>query len=134
METTTLKSVASAGVQSPAVKPSPAHLRQPPVKSEGATELAKAGSTRVEAPSVQQKQDEPTKEALKNAVETVNRAIKEKTSNELRFSVDEETGISVVKVLDQKTGEVVRQVPAQEMLEIAKSIDQMSGLLVKQKV
>lgn len=48
-------------------------------------------------------------------------------SRELNFSVDEELNRSIVTVLDQETGEVIRQIPSEEMLEIAKHIDDFSS-------
>ena len=38
----------------------------------------------------------------------------------------------MVKIIDQHTREVVRQIPSVEALEIAKSIDKMRGLLISQ--
>lgn len=46
-------------------------------------------------------------------------------SNELSFSIDEETNASVVKVIDKETNEVIRQIPSEEMLAISKSIDEL---------
>lgn len=43
-------------------------------------------------------------------------------SRELNFSVDEELNRSVVTVLDEETGEIIRQIPSEEMLELAKHI------------
>ena len=80
------------------------------------------------------KKGEPTQDQLQKAVDQANKAISARAPNELRFSIDKDTGASVVKIVDQETGETLRQIPAQEMLEIAKSIDQMKGLLVRQKV
>jgi len=54
-------------------------------------------------------------------------------NNSINFSLDEETGITVVKVIDVATKEIIRQIPSEEMLVIAKAIDQMKGLLVQQK-
>ena len=51
----------------------------------------------------------------------------------LDFSVDEDTGSVVVKVIDKETKEVIRQFPSEEMLSIAKALDSIKGLLVKQK-
>jgi flagellar protein FlaG len=39
----------------------------------------------------------------------------------------------VVKVIDQQTKEVIRQVPTQEVLEISKAIDRAQGLLIRQQ-
>lgn len=48
---------------------------------------------------------------------------------DLRFSVDHDTGRTVVKVTDANTQEVIRQIPAEEILQLAKEIDRMQGLL-----
>ncbi|MFC6521248.1 flagellar protein FlaG [Undibacterium arcticum] len=39
----------------------------------------------------------------------------------------------MVKVVDQRTQEVIRQMPSPEALEIAKALDKMQGLLIRQK-
>ena len=49
------------------------------------------------------------------------------------ISLDDDTGITVVKVVDKNTKEVVRQIPSEEMLAIAKALDTVQGLLVRQK-
>ena len=51
----------------------------------------------------------------------------------LEFSTDAETGRTVVKVMDSATGEVVRQIPMEEMLALAKSLDRLQGLLFHTK-
>jgi len=40
----------------------------------------------------------------------------------------------VVRIVDSQTNEVIRQMPSEEMIAISKSLDQMSGWLIKQKV
>jgi flagellar protein FlaG len=55
------------------------------------------------------------------------------SAREIQFSVDDSTGETVVKVVDQGTNKVIRQIPSQEMLEIAQALDHLQGLLVKQK-
>ena len=47
----------------------------------------------------------------------------------LKFSVDHDTGRTIVKVTDANTQEVIRQIPADEVLKLAKEIDRMQGLL-----
>ncbi len=43
--------------------------------------------------------------------------------SQLQFSVDESTGESVIKVMDKATNEIIRQIPSEEMLQIAKALD-----------
>ncbi len=76
---------------------------------------------------------EASRQAVEEAVKSVNDFLKP-INDSIRFSVDEDTGISVIKVIDLATKDVIRQFPSEEMLTIAKAIDQMKGLLVQQKV
>lgn len=73
------------------------------------------------------------KESVRQAAKRVNDLITG-LSSDLKFTVDEETGIQVVKVIDVKTKEIIRQLPAQEMLDIAKRLDELQGLLIREKV
>ncbi len=43
----------------------------------------------------------------------------------LQFSVDEDLGRTVIKVVDSESDEVIRQIPAEELLEIAKSVQEL---------
>ncbi|HJW02093.1 MAG TPA: flagellar protein FlaG [Azospira sp.] len=72
------------------------------------------------------------KEALQAAAQKANQAILG-LGSDLRFSIDEDTGIHIVKFVDDKTKEVIRQIPAQEMLDIAKRLDELKGLLIKER-
>jgi flagellar protein FlaG len=69
---------------------------------------------------------------LQHAIETVNRQLAAAAQN-LRFSVDDDTGKTVVRVVDTATGEVIRQVPSDELLAISRSIDRLQGLLFRQE-
>ncbi|MDA0189672.1 MAG: flagellar protein FlaG, partial [Proteobacteria bacterium] len=54
-------------------------------------------------------------------------------ASDIQFSIDEDTGTTVVKIIDRTTDEVIRQIPSEEMLDIAKALDRLQGLLIKQK-
>lgn len=77
-------------------------------------------------PAIQPRQ--PTKKELQQAVDELQRKA-QSFSPDLRFSVDHDTGRTVVKVTDANTQEVIRQIPAEEVLKLAKEIDRMQGLL-----
>lgn len=51
----------------------------------------------------------------------------------VQFSLDSGSGKVIVKVIDAATKQVLRQIPSEEMLEIAKSLDRLRGLLVNQR-
>jgi flagellar protein FlaG len=76
----------------------------------------------------------PSAEQLKEAVSQLNKASQDKTQG-LEFSIDNDSKRTVVKVIDQSTKEVLRQIPTQEALEIAKALESKSstaGLLIQQ--
>jgi len=69
---------------------------------------------------------------LAQAVGHLNQTMKTRDSG-LEFSIDEDSQRTVIKVVDQKTKELIRQMPSAEALEIAKALDRMQGLLINQK-
>jgi len=74
----------------------------------------------------------PTPQRVEEAVNEANRAMKSIDAT-LQFEVDPDTKITVIKVIDTDGKTVLRQVPAQEMLEIAQSLDRMQGLLLREE-
>lgn len=73
------------------------------------------------------KSDSPAQvneQQLREALENVSKAVSSMNSN-LEFTMDEETGIRVVKVVDKTNGEVIRQMPSEEVVEMAKSLEGM---------
>lgn len=73
----------------------------------------------------------PSKEDVSAAVDKLNEAMVA-SSQSLKFEIDDDTNQIVVKIIDQGTQEVVRQMPTEEALNMAKSIDKMQGLLIRQ--
>lgn len=53
---------------------------------------------------------------------------------DLVFSVDQDTGKTVIRVLDASTGELVRQIPSDEVLALAKNLDRPGGILFRGQV
>ena len=51
----------------------------------------------------------------------------------LEFSVDQETGATIIKVLDIESGEVVRQIPPEEVLNYMRQLGK-NGLLVSRRL
>lgn len=67
------------------------------------------------------------------ASEASNQAPKEQLPSldyRLAFKIDESSGKVLVQVLDSITGQVVRQIPPEEMLRLAQMIRQYLGLVV----
>lgn len=69
---------------------------------------------------------------LNEALERVREALAPVARN-LQFSVDDDTGKTVVRIIDSSTNEVIKQFPSEEMLAISRSIDKLQGLLLRQE-
>lgn len=69
---------------------------------------------------------------LDKAVETLN-DFTGLVAQDVRFSVDEDSGRTLVTVVDTLTQEVLRQIPSKEALSLARSLDKMQGLLIHEK-
>jgi flagellar protein FlaG len=65
----------------------------------------------------------PSKEDLEEYVSTLNDIGKTKPPH-LQFRIDDETGQSVVNMTDRETGELLRQIPGEEFLKIARMVKQ----------
>lgn len=74
-----------------------------------------------------------TREQVQQAVAELQSRMKSQMSNNLQFSLDDETGKTIVRVTDGDTGELIRQIPSEELVAIAKALDKMQGLLLHQK-
>ncbi|MTV36185.1 flagellar protein FlaG [Duganella radicis] len=69
----------------------------------------------------------PSKTELRNSVDAINRFLE--NTSEVHFSIDEDSGISVVKVIDTETKKVLQQFPSEQSLEIGKNLS-TKGLLI----
>lgn len=54
-------------------------------------------------------------------------------NRDLQFSVHKESGRTVVTVIDSNTEEIIRKIPSDEVLKIAESLENLSGLLLKEQ-
>jgi flagellar protein FlaG len=52
----------------------------------------------------------------------------------LNFSIDDDTEDVVVKIMDKETDEVIKQFPAEEILELREKMQDLSGLLFSTNV
>ncbi|MCK6398888.1 flagellar protein FlaG [Thauera aminoaromatica] len=69
---------------------------------------------------------------VQKALEEVEKAVAPMAQS-LQFSLDKDSGRTVVKVMDTDTNEVIRQIPSEEVLAISKAVDKLKGLLLKQQ-
>jgi flagellar protein FlaG len=71
-------------------------------------------------------------EQVKEAVQKI-QGVVDNLAHNLRISVDQDTGKTVVKVMDIHTDEVIRQIPTEEAISIARTLDKVQGLLLNDK-
>ena len=65
-----------------------------------------------------------SKEEVEGAVMQM-RDFSQMLKRELQFDVDEDLGRTVVRVIDKDSGELIRQIPSEEVLELAKQMKEM---------
>jgi flagellar protein FlaG len=70
---------------------------------------------------------------IQEAMKVLNEKLASK-NNSIRFRVDETLDRSIITVVNDQTGEVVRQLPTDEMLQVARNIESLKGILVKEWV
>jgi flagellar protein FlaG len=113
-----------------ATQPAPAPANKKISTAESSYTVKAAAQPAVEAATAPQ--PTPTLAQVTQAVNSINDAIKA-MSQDVEFSVDADTDKTIIKLVDKKTKEVLRQIPSPEVLAIAKALDQAQGLLIKQK-
>lgn len=83
-------------------------------------------------PAVRQSeaQREIKKDELVKPVQQINEVM---NNYGIHFEMNDDAGKIVIKVVSQETGEVIRQIPNEEVLRIAQHLHEMSGLLVREE-
>lgn len=108
------------------------NFQQQPVASGHAVEASSPKETAVQVPVVEKPEidlDEALDE-IKIVIEEINRKLVER-QHSIQFSVDESIDKSIITVVDKSTGQVVRQLPTEEMLRFSRNIENMKGLLIQ---
>lgn len=112
----------------------PAGASGPPVVRDGGTVARAApaaqGVARAASAPEPQLPTVQTRE-LAAVVAEIKQWVEAKAPNTLAFSIDDETGRTVIRIADAQTGELIRQIPPEEVLAIARSLDKMQGLLLQ---
>lgn len=82
----------------------------------GAQELTQQATQQANQPTV------PTRAEVARAVAVAREELQHRSS-ELNFSLDDASGELVVKIIDSRTREVLRQMPSEEALSLARSLE-----------
>jgi len=93
--------------------------------------ISKVASVTIK-PSQVNEVTQPTREVVAKAAQQLQEFV-QKMGRNLSFSVDETTGYNVVRVVNPDTGELVRQLPSEELLKIARDFERLNSVLVSQR-
>jgi flagellar protein FlaG len=115
-------------MQSAGTVPQP--VVQQPVRTD-AEVVAQVANTVIKPSSVDAT-SQPTREVVAKAAADIQQFVQSMGRN-LSFSVDEVSGYHVVRVVNPNTGELVRQLPSEELLKIARDFERLNSVLVSQR-
>ena len=138
-------SVAAPLLEVPAARPAPAPR---PTPSRSSAEVGTAGPETAQLPSAASKpaaatdpfqvehalpgvdpSDPDAQAALEQAAEELQGEFHAMGSHSLSIEFAEEEGRFIVKVLDRESGEVIRQLPPEDLLEANRQLSALRGLL-----
>lgn len=91
-------------------------------KSQGVEGERPSGPTQAAAPA--------SREEVEAAVATIQDFV-QSVRRDLNFSLEEGSGRVVVKVMDSGSGDVIRQIPSEEALQLAENLSEVRSLLFK---
>ncbi len=80
----------------------------------------------------QNESEENTSRRIKSAVEHANQTMRH-AKTKCEFSYHEETKRVSIKVIDEETEEVIREIPPEETLEMLSKMWELAGLMVGEK-
>ena len=101
-------------------------------RTAGATPAAAATAATTTSAAVSAVRAPGAPDPLDEAVNKINKSL-QGAGQGVEFSVDDDSKRLVVKVVDQETREVLRQMPSVEALALARALDQGKGMLIKQE-
>lgn len=108
-------------------------FKQTTADSGGTGQVKVAAEGSFNTPSAAVKADEQRQTAKETSLELVKSAaakgnsILQATNRNLEFQVDDSTNKVVVKIVDSKSGDILRQIPSEDMLSFIKRMQDIEG-------
>ena len=96
-------------------------------------QVRSAGSTGQSEVELKAVDVEETKDRLENSVQRLNELVSS-VQRDLQFSIDQQSGKTVITVLNSSTEEIIRQIPSEEVLTLARNIESLKGVLFSAEV
>ena len=66
------------------------------------------------------------------AIKSVNELV-QSINNKLAFSLDEESNQRIIKVFDRDTGDIIRQIPKEDMVRLLVKLKEIQGIIFHKK-
>lgn len=105
----------------------------PPAPQAGTARDGAVSPSALKTQPPSQPSPQPSPDEVEKALQAIREKIQPVVNNDLQFSVDRGSGDIVIRVIDGKTGDLVRQIPSEEVLAIARDLDRVQGLFLWQK-
>lgn len=75
-------------------------------------------------------QGQPSQEQIRQAVDKINKSIK---NSDLQFGIHEATNRVTIKVVDKDSKEVIKELPPEKTLDMIAKVWEMAGILVDER-
>ena len=77
--------------------------------------------------------DKPSDKQVQQSLDDINKVMAG-FSISVQFQIDPDSKELIVKVVDQDTGKLIRQIPTEDVVRMSKAMDNLKGLLFAQSV
>ena len=94
------------------------------------TSIVENAQEKGQANSEQNKDQQPTNEQIRKAVEQLNRNL---SNSEAVFGIHEETNRVTIKIVDKSTKEVIKELPPETTLDMIAKVWELAGILVDER-
>ncbi len=91
-------------------------------------EVKSGGSAQAPPANSQQSADVP------GVVSDINQLVSQVSTTKISFDIDEATGQSIIRVVNRETGDIIRQLPTEELLNLVSKMEQLRGLIFDQEI
>src|SRR5262249_10076672 len=93
-------------------------------------QAAASASVAVQPAAVNAHKSEPSSsEDVRRVIAAASRATKA-LNNSVELSLDAKSGQPIVRVVDAETGQLIRQIPTEEIMELRRALDRIAGMLI----
>ena len=101
-----------------------------PEQVDKTTSIVENAQEKGQADSEQNKDQQPSHEQIRKAVEKLNRNMQ---NTEAVFGIHEDTNRVTIKILDKNTKEVIKELPPEKTLDMIAKVWELAGILIDER-